>query len=201
MDETWIFQFDPKPKSAPMHRRRPSSPPPKKAKVTQSSGKVMLSCFCDCDGIIMTDYMEKAKTVTGEYYSGLLKRLRSELARRRRGKFRSGVLLLHDNAPAHRARQAAERCGFKILPHLPYSPDLAPSDFCLFPNLKKSIKRRRFEDSTDAITAVEAWFQAKSDTFYSQGLLKVKERWEKCVTQLGAKDILNSPRRYSLAGL
>ena len=51
--------------------------------------------------------------------------------------------------------------------------------------LKKSIKGRRFEDITDAITAVEAWFQAQSDTFYSQGLLKVKDRWEKCVTQLG----------------
>ncbi|GFS22856.1 transposase [Elysia marginata] len=79
-----------------MQWRRPSSPQPKKAKVTQSSGKVMLSSFWDCDGIIMTDYMEKGKTVTGEYYSGLLKRLRSELARRRRGKLRSGVLLLHD---------------------------------------------------------------------------------------------------------
>ncbi|GFR93850.1 transposase [Elysia marginata] len=79
----------------------------------------------------MTDYMEKGKTVTGENYSGLLKRLRSELARRRRGKLLSGVLLLHDNAPAHRARQiveTTERCGFEILPHPPYSPDLAPSD-------------------------------------------------------------------------
>ncbi|GFR57658.1 hypothetical protein ElyMa_001750300 [Elysia marginata] len=48
----------------------------------------------------------------------LLKRLRSELARRRLGKLRSGVLLLHDNAPAHRARQTvetAERCGFYSL--------------------------------------------------------------------------------------
>ena len=185
MDETWVYQFDPEPKSSSMQWKRHSSPPPKKAKVTQSSEKVMLSCLWDCDGIIMTDYMEKGKTVTGEYYSGLLKRLRSELVRKRRGKLRSGVLLLHDNAPAHRARQAvetAERCGFEILPHPPYSPDLAPSDFCLFPNLKKSIKGRRFEDISDAIDAVEEWFEDQSDTFYSQGLLKVKDRWEKCVT-------------------
>ncbi|GFR76634.1 mariner transposase [Elysia marginata] len=57
--------------------------PPKKPKVTQSRGKVMLSCFWDCDGIIMTDYMEKGKTVTGEYYSGLLKRLRSEFSKKK----------------------------------------------------------------------------------------------------------------------
>ncbi|GFR63137.1 histone-lysine N-methyltransferase SETMAR [Elysia marginata] len=70
-------------------------------------------------------------------------------------------LSVHDNAPAHRERQTietAERCGFEILPHPPYSQDLASSDFCLFPNLKKFIKGRRFEDITDAITAVEAWF-------------------------------------------
>ncbi|RUS86550.1 hypothetical protein EGW08_005689 [Elysia chlorotica] len=164
MGETWIYQFDPEPKNASMQWKRPSSPPPKKAKVTQSSGKVMLSCFWDCEGIIMTDYMEKGKTITGEYYSGLLKRLRSELVRRRRGKLRNGVLLLHDNAPAHRARQAVETadlCGYEILRHPPYSPDLAPSDFCLFPNLKKSIKGRRFEDIEDAISAVEEWFQRK----------------------------------------
>ena len=165
MDETWIYQFDPEPKNAPMQWKRPSSPPPKKTKVTQSSGKVMLSCIWDCEG------MEKEKTITEEYYSRLLKRLRSELVRRRRGKLRNGVLLLHDNAPAHRARQAietADQCGYDILPHPPYSPDLAPSDFFLFPNLKKLIKGRRFEDIKDAISAVEEWFQAQNDTFYSQ---------------------------------
>ncbi|GFS22822.1 transposase [Elysia marginata] len=141
----------------------------------RSHNQVERSC-CRVSGtviIITTDYMEKGKTVTGEYYLGLLKRLRSELARRRRGKLQSGVLLLHDNAPAHRARQTVEtagRCDFEILPHPPYSPDLAPSAFCLFPNLKKSIKERRFEDITDAITAIEQGFQAQSDTFYSQGL-------------------------------
>ncbi|GFR74277.1 LOW QUALITY PROTEIN: transposase [Elysia marginata] len=165
-----------------MQWRRPSSSPPKKAKVTQSSGKVMLSCSWDCDGIIMTDYMEKGKKVTGEYYSGLLKRLRSELARSRRGKLRSGVMLLHDNAPAHRARQLRQLNGAasKFF-HILHTRRI----YLLFPNLKNPIRGPRFEDITDAITAVEAWFQAQSDTFYSQGLLKVKDRWKKCITQLG----------------
>ena len=143
MDETWIYQFEPEPKNASMQWKRPSSPPPKNAEVTQSSGKVMLSCFWDYEGIIMTEYMEKGKIITGEYYSGLLKRLTSELVRRRRGKVRNGVLLFHDNAP-HRARQAvetADQCGLEILSNPTYSQDLAPSDCCLFPNRKKSIKR------------------------------------------------------------
>ena len=188
MDKTWICHFDPEQKTSSMPWKTPSSPSPKKAKVTPSSGKVMLSCFWDCEGIIMTDYLENGKTVTGDYYSGLLIKMRSKSVRKRSGKLRNGVLLLHDNAPAHRAQQAvqtAEQCGFEILPHPAYSPDLAPSDFFLFPNLKKSLKGRRFHDNEDAIEAVEDWLGAHSGSFFSQGLLKVKERWQKCVTLHG----------------
>jgi hypothetical protein len=50
------------------------------------------------------------------------------------------VLLLHGNARSHRAHATVnllERWGWKILEHPPQSPDLAPSDFHLFSNIKK----------------------------------------------------------------
>jgi hypothetical protein len=37
-------------------------------------------------------------------------------------------------------------CKFKILDHPPYSPDLAPSDFYLFPKLKKELRGKRFAE-------------------------------------------------------
>jgi hypothetical protein len=36
-----------------------------------------------------------------------------------------------------------------IVPHLPYSPDLAPCDFALFPKLKMKLKGRHFETVSD----------------------------------------------------
>jgi hypothetical protein len=33
-----------------------------------------------------------------------------------------------------------------VVPHPPYSPDLAPCDFFLFPRLKSTLKGKRFED-------------------------------------------------------
>jgi hypothetical protein len=36
-----------------------------------------------------------------------------------------------------------------VLEHPPYSPDLAPSDFFLFPKLKEILKRRHFDDIDD----------------------------------------------------
>ena len=60
-----------------------------------------------------------------------------------RGKLTRCVLLLQDSAHAHTsqfAMTAATECGFEILPHPPYSPDMAPSDFYLFPILKSHLR-------------------------------------------------------------
>ena len=41
-------------------------------------------------------------------------------------------------------RDAIQRLEFSVLPHPPYSPDLTPSDFHLFPKLKEHLKGQRF---------------------------------------------------------
>ena len=48
-----------------------------------------------------------------------------------------------DNARVHAckvAMDAVERNGYELIPHPTYSPGLAPSNFFLFPNLKKDIR-------------------------------------------------------------
>jgi hypothetical protein len=37
------------------------------------------------------------------------------------------------------------KCKMVIIPHPPYSPDLAPCDFLLFPKLKLKLKGRQFD--------------------------------------------------------
>ena len=57
-------------------------------------------------------------------------------------------LLHHANAPAHKAlsiRQFLAEKNITVLEQPPYSPDLAPCDFFLFPKLKGVIKGTRFE--------------------------------------------------------
>ena len=59
-------------------------------------------------------------------------------------------LLYHDNAPAHNAlgiREFLAKIIIAVLEQPPYSPDLAPRDFFLFPKLKEVIKETRFQDS------------------------------------------------------
>ena len=98
--------------------------------------------FWDQDGILLNDYLPKGQTVNAEYYSSLLVQLKDILKEihQRRGKVTKRVLFLQDSAPADRALATQKKLaylGFQCLDHPPYSPDLAPSDYHLFPGLKK----------------------------------------------------------------
>jgi histone-lysine N-methyltransferase SETMAR len=67
--------------------------------------------------------------------------------REKRPKKSSAVLFHHDSAVPHRAarlRQFFDDNNFEVVPHARYSPDLAPSDFWLFPTLKDTLRGRTF---------------------------------------------------------
>ena len=64
--------------------------------------------------------------------------------------------------PAHTsqvARTAATECGFEVLPHLPYSPEMAPSDFFLFPKLKSNLCGTQFASKEGVIAAVNEYLE------------------------------------------
>ena len=70
-----------------------------------------------------------------------------------------GVLLHLDNAPAHTsviALAAINDCGFELIQHPPFSPDLAPLDCHLFPKLKKAISGNHFQSEDDATHAEQS---------------------------------------------
>ena len=140
MDETWLYHYDPETKQQSLEWRHNGSPHPKKFRVLKFVGNFLSTIFWDQDGILLIDYLPKGQTINAEYYSSVLVQLKDILKEKRRGKVTKGVLFLHDNTPAHRAlatRKKLTYLGFKCLDHPPYSPDLAPSDYHLFPGLKK----------------------------------------------------------------
>jgi len=115
--------------------------------VQKSAGKVLVSIFWDQDGMLLIDYLPKVQTINAEYYSSLLVQMKDILKEKRRGNFTKGALFLHDNAPAHRALATQKKLTylvFQCLDHPPYSPYLAPSDYHLFPGLKKTIESSPF---------------------------------------------------------
>ena len=77
------------------------------------------------------------------------------------------------------AQAAIRECKFEQLNHPPYSPDLAPSDYCLFPNLKSHLRGTRFRDNDELKAATEAWFEDQIDNLYFKGIDCLKEKWAK----------------------
>jgi len=74
---------------------------------------------------------------------------------------------------------------FELLPHAPYLPDLAPSDYFLFPNLKKWIGGKRFANNKEVESAVDGYFEALDGSHYKQGIEAIEHSWEKCVELKG----------------
>jgi histone-lysine N-methyltransferase SETMAR len=56
--------------------------------------------------------------------------------------------------------------GFQCLDHPPYSLDLAPSDYHLFPELKKQMKGRHFSSDMEVNAAAEIWLDVQTSEFF-----------------------------------
>ena len=148
MDRTWLYNYDPETKQQSMEWRHSGSPRPKipSAKIRWKRSRLD-SIVWDQDGILLIDYLPKGQTINAEYYSYLLVQLKDILKEKRRRKAAKGDLFLHHNAPAHRAHATPKKLtylGFQCFDHPPYSPDLAPSRYQLFPGLKRQLKGRLF---------------------------------------------------------
>ena len=74
---------------------------------------------------------------------------------------------------------AINDCGFKLIEHPPYLPDLAPSDFHLFPKLKTAISGTHFKSDNDVIHAVEDFLNGQEKDFFKSGIEALKHRWQK----------------------
>lgn len=88
-----------------------------------------------------------------------------------------GVRLLHANALTHSAHETVKPagCEYKILPHPPYFPDLAPSDFFL------SLRGTRFKDDDKVITEMELFLESQKKAFFKDGFHQLIHHLGKCV--------------------
>ena len=103
-------------------------------------------------------------------------------------KLTRGVLLLQEIAPAHKsqvARTAATERGFEILPLAPYSPEMAPSDFYLFSEMKSHLRGTQYGANTGDIEAVNEYLGDEENAFYFEEIRKLEQRWAKCIAWKG----------------
>ena len=70
---------------------------------------------------------------------------------------------------------------YELLKNPAYSPDLAPSDYYLFTNLKKFLAGKCFTSNDEAIAAVNKYFSNLPESHFNDGIELLEKRWNKYV--------------------
>jgi transposase len=97
-------------------------------------------------------------------------------------------MLHHDNAPPHASlfiRSYLTRHHTSVVPHPPYSPDLAPADFFLFPKLKTTLKRRHFQTIEKIQENAVIELRAITESALQEEFQQWKKRSERCIVSRG----------------
>lgn len=70
---------------------------------------------------------------------------------------------------------------FEALPHAPYSPDLLPSNYFLFPNLNKLLPGRIFIWNNEVKAEITAYFVKLAKSHYTEVIKRLDSRWSKWI--------------------
>ena len=179
-DESWIYCYGPESKRQSFQWKHVGYPTPKKAWQSKSTQKISMIPFFNSTGMIYMHWVPTGETVCKEYYVEVLRAFRTRFGRKRPALFKSGQWHFYqDNAPVHNSIHVTDyltKMGIKTVPQPPYSPDLAPCKFWLFPKLT-GCRYETIEEMKEAVTKV-------IDTLTQEDIhgafKKLSEQYNKC---------------------
>ena len=140
-------------------------------------------CFFESRGIVHKEFVPPGQTVNHAFYKDVLERLRKRV-QQVRSDIADSWVLQHDNAPAHTAlsiREFLVKKNIPVLPHPPYSPDLTPCDFYLFPKLKSKLKGHHFWTIENIPKIVTDELNTLKENDFQYRYDQWKKRWNHCV--------------------
>ena len=149
----------------------------------------VLYFFFSIEGIVAKIVIPKGTTVTGNLYANkILPEVFSKFREMSERSTVQDVMLHHDNAAPHTSKVVTKYLKqerVNVLPHPPYSPDLAPCDFFLFPKLKKELKNKKYDKVENLARGVQAVVSSISKDEYYKCFESWKKRPQKCIDNNG----------------
>ena len=135
-------------------------------------------CIFDLKGPVLQIPVLKGSSVTLKFYrESVLTQLVDFYQKCRPRTGVRGIKLLHDNTPAYKSATVQEylkESGLDVLDHPPYSPNLSPCDFWLFPRLTEVLAGDRFESCCGIGSAVYQCLQHIPKEDYRAAFQKCK---------------------------
>ncbi len=195
-DKSSIPIFDPETKQSSCQWKLPGEPRPTKALRGRAKRSSMLTAFFDGYGVIHQEFAPPRTTIRSEEYCEILDRLKEDIRRKRPGMWKGGrdgntdrdFVLQHDNASCHTSVLTLAKIGesgIDLLSHPPYSPDLVPADYFLFPHLKSFLRGREFRNIPALQAEVRHLLLAMEPELFKSAILDMPRRWLKCIHNNG----------------
>lgn len=182
-DEKWICYDNTTRKRQWLDAGEPPKPTPKP---NIHGKKVMLCIWWNSKGLVYFEVLDSGQRVTADLYKAQLSRV--DQALRRQGNNTATTKFLHDNARPHTAKitqQKIEELGWEVLPHPPYSPDLAPSDYHLFRSMQHSLAEKKFKNREEVEIWVSNFFESQLPEFFEKGIHSLRGRWQRVIDNDG----------------
>ncbi len=196
-DESSVPLYDPETKQSSQQWKTRGEPCPIKALHARAKKSTMLVAFFNLSGIIHQEFVPAGVRIRQEEYCEILDRLLMKIRKKHPGMWRGGCdgdtdrdfLLLHDNAPCHTGVLTLAKVGesdIDMVCHLPYSLDLAPSDYFLFPHLKEKLRGWVFRNIPELQKEVRKIFRKIPPEKFEEAILDLPRHWLKCIKNGGA---------------
>lgn len=160
----------------------PGEPPKITPKPSVHGKKNLLCVWWNTNGLVYFEVLESGQTVNSDLYSQQLTRVGQAL--RRQNKNATMIKFLHDNARPHVSKvtqQKIEELGWEVLPHPPYSPDLAPSDYHLFRSMEHLLRDKMFKNRDEIKNWVSNFFMSQPAEFFEKGIHSLGGRWRQTI--------------------
>lgn len=140
--------------------------------------------FFEYKGVVHHEFVSAARTVNVPLYVQVSKRLREAILRKCSTEWQGGWSLHHDNALFHTSivvQTWLAKNNILLFYQPPYSLDLAPLGFWLFPRIKMSLKSNCFDTIEDIKNNMISKLGKISKQDFHYCFQQCQEQWSKCV--------------------
>ncbi len=215
-DESWVSIKELETKSCSLEWTPKGMPAmrPMKVRRQRSVRKLMLTVFFDWQGLILIDFLPPGDTVDTDRYLEVLSTLKERIRRKRPDLWRKpnpdsprrNFVIHHDNASSHTsAPTLAFFEDIDLLAHPPYSPDLAPCDYFLFPRLKSQLATLQIRNLEELKHAVHRELNKIPSEDFCAAIRQMPLRWMKVQEANGSyfegRHLSVDPAEYGLEDL